>query len=397
MSCKHGNHERACDLCDAEEAQYEAGRKAGLAEAAATPSPVPADTAELPPLPNDMERLARRLQSFADRMCNDKSLGEKYEGDESELREAIAILRHLASRPAPVAAVPELTDDMVIRGGEYLHDAGVRFDDAQGGATDAQQNLAEGLFKAMLAATPQPDQSAQEGGKDSGCRMTGGICACRSGGSFGGCAKERAYCCTNEPAAAPSAAQAAGVDWERVAKAQDAKLRAMCNESGGMDRLREVLREAKALEFATTPSEGVAAPVEPAEAEAGWAALTDETQFKEMRTFDIVLKNGVTLYNQHYNVIDWTAVRDWRYAQAAPAQPSADQVRDAALAECEGICADIYRKHRDQYKGRGGYAPDNPRRADPHCDGCADGAAECEEAISKLRTTASGEKGDSNA
>lgn len=35
---------------------------------------------------------------------------------------------------------------------------------------------------------------------NSGCRNTGGICACRAGGSFGGCAKERAYCCTNQPA-----------------------------------------------------------------------------------------------------------------------------------------------------------------------------------------------------
>ena len=55
-----------------------------------------------------------------------------------------------------------------------------------------------------IAATLSPLCGAQhaESGKESGCRMTGGICACRSGGAFGGCARERSSCCTNEPARA---------------------------------------------------------------------------------------------------------------------------------------------------------------------------------------------------
>lgn len=60
------------------------------------------------------------------------------------------------------------------------------------------------------AATEAAKHSQEESnGKDSGCRMTGGICACRSGGSFGGCARERAYCCTNEPPRPPKIVEAA--------------------------------------------------------------------------------------------------------------------------------------------------------------------------------------------
>lgn len=33
MSCEHGNHESACDLCDAKDAAYEFGRKDGATEA----------------------------------------------------------------------------------------------------------------------------------------------------------------------------------------------------------------------------------------------------------------------------------------------------------------------------------------------------------------------------
>lgn len=45
--------------------------------------------------------------------------------------------------------------------------------------------------------------------KNSGCRMTGGICACRSGGSFGGCARERGDCSLAQPAR-PTANGASG-------------------------------------------------------------------------------------------------------------------------------------------------------------------------------------------
>ena len=49
------------------------------------------------------------------------------------------------------------------------------------------------------AEVTRPAPAGNSSGAPSDCRMTGGICACRSGGSFGGCAKERANCCTSEP------------------------------------------------------------------------------------------------------------------------------------------------------------------------------------------------------
>jgi hypothetical protein len=58
---------------------------------------------------------------------------------------------------------------------------------------------------------------------------------------------------------------------------------------------------------------------------ASWKVFTDETVFKEMRPFDIVLKNGVTLYSQHYSTIDWTAVRDWRYSDLTTPAPTAGE------------------------------------------------------------------------
>jgi hypothetical protein len=46
MSCKHGNHEGACDICDEVDAAYESGLAAGRA----APS-VASGAQELPPLP----------------------------------------------------------------------------------------------------------------------------------------------------------------------------------------------------------------------------------------------------------------------------------------------------------------------------------------------------------
>lgn len=57
------------------------------------------------------------------------------------------------------------------------------------------------------------------------------------------------------------------------------------------------------------------------------------------------------------------------------------QGRAAAVEEAIRACEAIAQDHRDQYKGRGKYAADNPRRADPHADGCFDGASECADAI----------------
>lgn len=60
--------------------------------------------------------------------------------------------------------------------------------------------------------------------------------------------------------------------------------------------------------------------------------------------------------------------------------------RDAALEQAAAICDGISQDHRDQYKGRGKYEPTNPRRADPHADGCSDGANECSDAIRALKS-----------
>lgn len=73
-------------------------------------------------------------------------------------------------------------------------------------------------------------------------------------------------------------------------------------------------------------------------------------------------------------------------ASSAPAVATGGAVEQALEAAAD-VCGAIYQKHRDQYKGRGEFAPDNPRRADPHADGCADGASECEDAIRALIAT----------
>ena len=52
--------------------------------------------------------------------------------------------------------VPEITDEMVIKGAEYLHDSGVRVNDDSINATEQQQRLCVGLFKHMCEYAPQP-------------------------------------------------------------------------------------------------------------------------------------------------------------------------------------------------------------------------------------------------
>ena len=58
---------------------------------------------------------------------------------------------------------------------------------------------------------------------------------------------------------APVQQEPVATDWERVARAQNAKLMAMCNQPGGMDKLREVLLAAA-----------------PQPAQRTWVGLTDE-------------------------------------------------------------------------------------------------------------------------
>lgn len=61
------------------------------------------------------------------------------------------------------------------------------------------------------------------------------------------------------------------------------------------------------------------------------------------------------------------------------------QCSDAALERAAVICEEIAQDHWDQYKGRGKHAPNNPRRADTHADGCSDGANQCADAIRALK------------
>lgn len=54
------------------------------------------------------------------------------------------------------------------------------------------------------------------------------------------------------------------------------------------------------------------------------------------------------------------------------------------LKQAAAVCKAIQTDFRDQYKGRGKYAPNNPARANPHMDGQSDGALSCVDAIESL-------------
>jgi hypothetical protein len=71
-------------------------------------------------------------------------------------------------------------------------------------------------------------------------------------------------------------------------------------------------------------------------------------------------------------------------AQIKQAYVSYAQGRAAGIEEAAKVCENIAQDHWDQYKGRGKHAPNNPRRADPHADGCSDGANQCADDIRVL-------------
>lgn len=52
-----------------------------------------------------------------------------------------------------------------------------------------------------------------------------------------------------------------------------------------------------------------------------------------------------------------------------------------ASARAVRICEEVEADARDQYKGRGKYAPDNPYRADTYMDGVSSGAGQCADLI----------------
>lgn len=68
------------------------------------------------------------------------------------------------AHPAPPSvAVPEaVTDSMVMRGAEWLHDHGLSIDGDPASATDQMQEIAEGLFSAMLTAASQPYHTEEQ-------------------------------------------------------------------------------------------------------------------------------------------------------------------------------------------------------------------------------------------
>lgn len=125
---------------------------------------------------------------------------------------------------------------------------------------------------------------------------------------------------SNEASSGPAAAAEPGMadcsDCEGSGRISPVELCQRCNESGILPSRTEVAAE------------------QPAD---GWQVLTDATRFKELLPFDVVLTNGVTLYNQHYNVIDWTQVQDWRYAAAE--QPAAEPEL-LPLPECKWAACD---------------------------------------------------------
>ena len=60
----------------------------------------------------------------------------------------------------------------------------------------------------------------------------------------------------------PAQQEPVATDWERIARVQDAKLRAMCNESGGFEKLCEVMDRYE--------------HTSPQPAQRTWVGLTDE-------------------------------------------------------------------------------------------------------------------------
>lgn len=86
----------------------------------------------------------------------------------------------------PVEQVDALTDEQI---GKYAFWDGDYW-------CFTKEDLPDYARAIIAAARPAvPVQSAPEG-----CRMTGGICACHSGGSYGGCVRERESCCPAAPA-----------------------------------------------------------------------------------------------------------------------------------------------------------------------------------------------------
>jgi hypothetical protein len=78
-----------------------------------------------------------------------------------------------------------------------------------------------------------------------------------------------------------------------------------------------------------TQQEPVASPQQAA-APGEWKRLDMDDKPDASRWIDVVLDNGVTEYSRTYALIDWTAVRDWRYS--APGTPEAPAAAEKLYA-----------------------------------------------------------------
>ena len=103
---------------------------------------------------------------------------------------------------------------------------------------------------------------------------------------------ECSYPCPDLPdcrdAEQPAQQEPVATDWERIARVQDAKLRAMCNESGGFEKLCEVMDRYE--------------HTSPQPAQRTWVGLTDEE------------------LSEVYNQADWDTVNGWEYERAIEAK-----------------------------------------------------------------------------
>lgn len=105
------------------------------------------------------------------------------------------------------------------------------------------------------------------------------------------------------------------------------------------------------------------------------AVSIDTPEFRELA---YAFKNSSLGFDFNETIVKLIAlINAWGAAQR-------EEGREEGLSQAMQLCDAIGQDHRDAYKGRGKYAPNNPRRADTHADGCSDGAWECEGAIREL-------------
>lgn len=88
-----------------------------------------------------------------------------YRSDFTEQAETDCNAAFLAGYNQALSAprVPMATDAMIYRGAEWLHDHGMRIDGDPIDAAEQMEKIAEGVFEAMLTASPEPVAPAAGG------------------------------------------------------------------------------------------------------------------------------------------------------------------------------------------------------------------------------------------